>query len=215
MSLKSEIQGFDISGKSAAIIGCGGLGTNVSVHLAGAGIGSLLLVDFDVVEKRNLNRQFMFTAEDKGREKCDILAARLAAYAPECEIKTRQKKIEKTTDLADALEYDIIIAALDNIIARRIINDTCKLSKKPCINGSINGFFGMAYLYVPGETPDFEAAGLLNESSVKNLSPSVTAGITGALEAKLAIDYFLNDKSSQGVLLCYDGITIQTLKIKE
>ena len=58
MSIKSEIQGFDISGKSAVIIGCGGLGTNVSVHLAGAGVGRLLIIDYDTVEERNLNRQF-------------------------------------------------------------------------------------------------------------------------------------------------------------
>ncbi len=58
MSIKSDIQGFDISDKSAVIIGCGGLGTNVSVNLAGAGIGRLLLIDFDTVEERNLNRQY-------------------------------------------------------------------------------------------------------------------------------------------------------------
>ena len=69
MSIKSEIQGFDISGKSAVIVGCGGLGTNASVHRAGTGISRLLLIDFDTVEERNLNRQFFYTKEDTGSEK--------------------------------------------------------------------------------------------------------------------------------------------------
>ena len=101
MSLKAEIQGFDISKNSAVIIGCGGLGTNAAVHLAGAGIGRLLLVDYDTVEERNLNRQFFYTKKDTGREKCALLAKRLGAYAPETEINYHFGKYEKA--LADAL----------------------------------------------------------------------------------------------------------------
>ena len=212
MSLKSDVQGFDISKNSAVIIGCGGLGTNAAVHLAGAGIGKLLLVDFDGVEKRNLNRQFFYTEKDEGKNKCELLAERLKAYAPECEIKCINERI-KTPDFAKG--YDVIIIAVDNIETRKNVNAYCKESKIPCINGSINRGFGTAYLYIPDKTPDLEAAGCLNETGNKNMSPSTTAGIIGATEAALAIDYFLGKVQSAGKLLILDNNEINSLDIKE
>ena len=83
---KSETQGFDISGKSAAVIGCGGLGCNIAVHLAGAGIGKLRLVDYDTVSESNLNRQFLYSIEDTGNFKAKLAAERLKKYAPNAEI---------------------------------------------------------------------------------------------------------------------------------
>ena len=210
MSIKSEIQGFDISGKSAAVIGCGGLGTNVSVHLAGAGVGRLLIIDYDTVEERNLNRQFFYTPADKGEEKARLLAGRLGAYAPEVEIKYQAGKFDNTIPG----DYDILIVAVDNIATRRQANEFCKNAGIPCINGSINGFFGTAYLYIPGKTPDLETAGCLNETGNKNRSPSTTAAIIGALEAQLAVDYFLGNVQNAGKLYIYDNNEIHTLKIR-
>ena len=211
MSIKSDVQGFDISKNSAVIIGCGGLGTNAAVHLAGAGIGKLLLVDFDGVENRNLNRQFFYTEDDEGKPKCELLAKRLKAYAPECDIKCINKKI-KTPDFAKG--YDIIIIAVDNIETRKNVNAFCKESKIPCVNGNINRGFGMAYLYIPDKTPDLEAAGCLNETEVKNYSPSTTAGIIGATEAALAIDYFLGRTQNAGKLHILDNNEIQILNLR-
>lgn len=211
MSIKKDVQGFDISKNSAVIIGCGGLGTNAAVHLAGAGIGKLLLVDFDTVEERNLNRQFFFTPEDTGKEKSTLLAKRLKAYAPECEINCLTEKIKAPT-FADG--YDIIIIAVDNIETRSSVNAYCKEHKKPCINGSIHGFFGTAYLYIPEQTPDLEAAGCLNKTDNKMLSPSATAAMIGALEAQLATDFFLGKTESAGKLYIYDNNEIHTLLIR-
>ncbi len=211
MIIKSGVQGFDISKNSAVIIGCGGLGTNIAVHLAGAGIGRLLLVDFDNVEERNLNRQFFYTKDDTGKEKAGVLAKRLSAYAPETEIKSRCGRFDNS--LAEG--YDIIVIAVDNIETRKEINAYCKESKTPCVNGSIDGFFGTAYLYLPDKAPDLEAAGCLNSTDKIMHSPSVTAGIIGALEAKLATDYFLGKTDSAGKLYIYDNNEIHALKIKE
>ena len=210
MSLKSEIQGFDISSKSAAVIGCGGLGTNAAVHLAGAGIGRLLLIDYDTVEERNLNRQFFYTGADTGTEKARLLAGKLSAYAPEVDIEYRTGKFEPGVDDG----YDIIIIAVDNIGTRAEVNAYCKSCGKPCVNGSINSFFGTAYLYIPGRTPDLEAAGCLNETGNKNKSPSSTAAIIGAYEAKLATDYFLGNTDSAGKLYIYDNNEIRFLEIR-
>ncbi len=209
MSLKSEIQGFDISANSAVIVGCGGLGTNAAVHLAGAGIGRLLLIDYDTVEKRNLNRQFFYTENDTGKEKARLLAERLSAYSPESDIKYYSGRFED----APIRDYDIIIAAVDNIRARSQVNEFSNKNSVPCINGSINGFFGNAYLYLPGITPDLEAAGCLNETGIKNKSPSTTVAIIGALEAQLAIDYFLGNNHNAGKLYIYDNNEIQNLNI--
>ena len=208
MSIKSEVQGFDISNNSAVVIGCGGLGTNISVHLTGAGIGRLLLVD--TVEERNLNRQFFYTKEDIGKEKCCVLEEKLCAYAPETEIKSHHGKFEPS--LADG--YDIVIIAVDNIETRKEINAFCKKSKTPCINGSIDGFFGTAYLYLPDKTPDLKEAGGLNETDKKMHSASATAGIIGALEAQLATDYFLGKTDSAGKLYIYDNNEIHALEIR-
>lgn len=70
---KAQTQGFSLKDKSALVVGCGGLGCNVAVHLAGAGIGELTLCDFDKVSSSNLNRQFMYTVEDIGNKKSQIL----------------------------------------------------------------------------------------------------------------------------------------------
>ena len=212
MSIKSDVQGFDISKNSAVVIGCGGLGTNVAVHLAGAGIGKLLLVDFDTVEERNLNRQYFYTREDIGKPKCELLKNRLSSYAPDCEIKCL---FEKVSEFSFAESFDIIIIAVDNIETRKNVNDWCKKFKKPCINGSINRFLGLAYLFIPDKTPDLEKAGCLNETGVKNQSPSVTAGLIGTFEAKLAVDYFLGNCDSAGKLYIFDNNEIHSLCVKE
>ena len=210
MSLKSEIQGFDISGHSAAVIGCGGLGTNIAVHLAGAGIGRLLLIDYDRVEARNLNRQYFYTGADVGEEKARLLAARLQAYAPETEIAYHAGAYEAA--LCDG--YEIVLIAVDNLETRRAVNADCATSGKPFVNGSINGFFGTAYLCIPGKTPDLSAAGCLDGAGIKNRSPSSTAAIIGAYEAKLAIDYFLGHTQSAGLLYIYDNNEIRSLQIR-
>ena len=210
MSIKSKVQGFDISKNSAVIVGCGGLGTNAAVHLAGAGIGRLLLVDFDTAEERNLNRQFFYTKEDIGKEKCRLLAEKLRAYAPEAEIKSHCGRFDNS--LADG--YDIVIIAVDNIETRREVNAFCKEHKIPCVNGSIDGFFGTAYLYIPDKSPNLETAGCLNNTDKKMHSPSATAGIIGALEAQLATDYFLGKTESAGKLYIYDNNEIHALTIR-
>ena len=83
---KSLTQGFSIMDKSCAIIGLGGLGTNVAVHLAGAGIGKMYLCDYDKICKSNLNRQFFYTDEDISKDKCYVLSEKLKKYSPQSDI---------------------------------------------------------------------------------------------------------------------------------
>ncbi len=213
MNEKASVQGYDISAKSAAVIGCGGLGTNAAVHLVGAGIGRIWLCDFDTVQTRNLNRQFFYTPEDLDKPKCALLAERLQAYAPETAVIPVEEKISCQNDLSFADQADLVILAVDNIQARRIVNDYCKAKQKPLVNGGVDRAYGTAYLYVPGANADLEAAGLLQEPVRKPQSQSPVVGVIGALEAKLAVDYFLGKTETQGKLLCFDGMEITALHI--
>ncbi|MBQ5970419.1 MAG: ThiF family adenylyltransferase [Clostridia bacterium] len=214
MNEKAQVQGYDISANSAAVIGCGGLGTNVAVHLAGAGIGKLWLCDFDTVQTRNLNRQFFYTPQDVGNAKCLLLAERLRAFSPETEITPVQKRILSPKDLDFARDAELVILAVDNIDARKVTAGWCEQTGKPAVNGGVDGAYGTAYLFVPGKTASLESAGALAVPKTKPQSQSPVVGIIGALEAKLAVDYFLNNTASQGVLLCFDGLEIQKLPLK-
>lgn len=214
MNSKSSVQGYDISSSSAAIIGCGGLGTNIAVHLAGAGIGRLILCDYDTVQPSNLNRQFFYTSGDIGERKALILAERLRRYAPDTEITAIHKMISCEADLTFASDVKLLIIAVDNADARKVIASYCKKECKPYINGGVDGQFGTAYLCVPGGSPGLDEAGGLKESETKPLASSPTVGVIGALEAKLAVDHFLG-KSFGGVLYVFDKNEITALDINQ
>ena len=212
---KSDTQGFDVSSKSAAVIGCGGLGCNVAVHLAGAGIGKLTLVDFDKVSESNLNRQFLYLINDVGNYKVRLAAERLKKYSPSTEITYKSIRIDNSVNIDFLKDCDIIILAVDNNEARQVLQKFCKANNIPLVNGGINGFYGTAYLYVPEKTPCLDCAGLTEKENRNVLSVSSTAGIIGALEAEFAVKYLLNyDTDIAGILHIYDNGEINKLKIK-
>ncbi len=205
------LQGFDIFDKTAAVIGCGGLGCNIATHLACAGIGKLILCDHDTVSESNLNRQFLYTAADLGKEKVFLAEARLSATAPGTAITAVCKRIEAPEDLAFAKDADIVFAALDNNAARRAAQDFCTINRTPLVNGGVNGFFGTAYLYIPGKTPDLASAGMLTIENKKTLSVSSTVGVIGALEAHLGVRYLTGHTEQAGRLYVFDDGEITVL----
>lgn len=205
----------DLSGHSAAVVGCGGLGTNAAVHLAGMGISRLLLMDFDTVEAQNLNRQFMYTPCDVGQPKSTTLASRLRAYAPACETAADVRKICTADDLAPALGADVLIAAVDNLAARRILNDWCGAHGVPLVSGGVHGLYGHAYLYLPGRSPDLAAAGLLDAENRQPVSVSSTVGVIGALQAQLAAQALTGSGAQYGGrLYIFDHNEIHSLQIR-
>lgn len=211
---RKTIQGFSLKGKSACLIGCGGLGCNISVHLVGAGIDKLYMYDFDSVNESNLNRQFLYTEGDIGKSKCLQAKRRLTDYSSDTSIIAIEKRIEHPDDLNDAADSDIIILAVDNSEARKTVQQFAEKHGKPLVCGGIDGFYGMAYLYLPEKSPCPDCAGLnINSEAKHNISS--TAGIVGSAEASLAINYLItgNEKLS-GRLMIYDEGTFDTLKIK-
>ncbi|MBQ7596053.1 MAG: ThiF family adenylyltransferase [Clostridia bacterium] len=211
---RQALQGFDIGNKTAAVIGCGGLGCNVATHLICAGIGKLILCDSDVVSESNLNRQFLYKADDIGKEKVFLAAKRLRAILPQAEVTAVSKKIEKPEDLNFAADADIVFLAVDNNKARKTVQDFCLSENIPLVNGGVNGFFGTAYLWIPYKAKDITSAGLLFSENGKTLSVSSTVGVIGALEAHLGIKYLTGDTQAAGYLYVFDGGEIKKLKIQ-
>lgn len=213
MNRKEEVQGFCISGKSACVVGCGGLGCNIAVHLVGAGIGKLILCDFDKITESNLNRQFLYTKNDIGKSKCDVLKKRLSDFSQDTEIEGIDLKIETESDMQFAKGCDIILLAVDNIDARKAVQDFAAKNRIPLVCGGIDGFYGMAYLYVPDYSPCPDCAGLNIDSQTK-YNISATAGIIGSAQSALAIKYLLTEnKQLAGKILIYDEDIFDTLKI--
>ena len=205
---------IDISRKTVCLIGCGGLGCNVSVHLAGAGTGKIFLCDFDRVEESNLNRQFLYTLSDIGKSKCETLKERLSAYAPQTEITTVEKKITDEDDLDFALDCDLMILAVDNNETRAVVNRFCLKNRIPVIDGGISGFYGRMYFCIPEKTPCLFCAGMVSGIG-KTVSVSSTAGIIGSLEASAAIRYLSSgDESMSGKIYVYDSDRFDVLCVR-
>lgn len=210
---KEKTQGFSIKDKSACIIGCGGLGCNIAVHLVGAGIGKLILCDFDKVCQSNLNRQFLYIKEDIGKSKCQKAKERLSLYSNDTVLQCIERKIKKTDDMSFAKDCDIILLAVDNSEARKVVQSFAVKEGIPLVCGGIDGFYGMSYLFIPYISPCPDCAGL-NEVSKAKHSVSSTAGIIGSAQAALAVRYLTtkNNKLS-GKILIYDEGSFDTLKI--
>ena len=214
MTDRAAIQGFSLRDKCAAVLGCGGLGCNIATHLACAGIGRLILCDFDTVSESNLNRQFLYSVADLGKDKVALAAARLKGISPETEIVPVNKKIASPADLGFALGADILFAAVDNNAARAAAQAFCAENGLPLANGGVNGFYGSAYLYLPGRTPDLTAAGMLSAENGTTRSVSSTVGVIGALEVHLGVRFLLGDASPAGRLHIFDNGEIHVLAIK-
>ena len=210
---KKLTQGFEIREKVCAVIGLGGLGTNVAVHLAGAGVGKMYLCDFDTVSETNLNRQFMYTAEDVGEYKCDILKGRLSQYAPSGEYISANEKIASISQMDFLKNCDIIFSCADNNEARLVIEEFCRENNIALVHGGIDGFYGVAYLYVPSHSLTPSQAGLCEGGKAK-FNISSVAGVIGSFQASLGIKYLLTGNSDLGGrILVFDENKTDTLNL--
>lgn len=214
LKIKQQTQGFDLSDKTAAVVGLGGLGCNIAVHLAGAGFKRIYLFDYDTVSESNLNRQFFYKKEDIGKSKTEAAKAFLSAYAPETDFVTVEGKIEEVDNLECAKNCDIIFSALDNSETRLILETFSINHSIPLVSGGIDGFYGMAQLFLPGESARPSELGLAEKGKAQS-NISAAAGVIGSLQASLGIKYLLTkDKSLSKKLFIFDETEISTLKLK-
>ena len=205
------------------VIGAGGLGSPAAVYLALAGVGTLGIVDFDVVELSNLQRQILHSTETIGKPKLESAKDRLRALNPNVEVATHELKLTSENALGIFKDYDVIADGTDNFPTRYLINDACVLTGKPNVFGSIFRFEGQASVFwglkgpcyrclypeppPPGEVPSCAEAGVFG----------VLPGIIGSIQAVEAIKLLLGiGEPLVGRLLLYDALdqSFRTLNIQ-
>lgn len=176
------------------IVGAGGLGSAVAYYLAAAGVGHLGLVDGDLVDLSNLQRQILYQTGDLRKPKVEVAKARLAALNPELKIEAIYGNLEEENALSLIGRYDVVVDCTDNFTARFSINDTCVRLGKPFIHGAVSSFFGQVMTVVPGAGPCFrcifpEEPQGYSASDSGVLSP--LPGTIGTVQATEVIKYIL------------------------
>jgi len=136
---------------TALVVGAGGLGSPISTYLAVAGVGKIVLADFDSVELSNLNRQFLHHEKDVGIEKIKSAEEKLLSLNPKIKVETIREKI--TDENADSIvpPCDIIINALDNFDTRHVLNRLAVKRNIPLVHGAVSGYRGQATTVIPGK----------------------------------------------------------------
>jgi molybdopterin/thiamine biosynthesis adenylyltransferase/rhodanese-related sulfurtransferase/molybdopterin converting factor small subunit len=182
---------------SVLLIGTGGLGAPLGMYLAAAGIGRLGLVDFDVVDASNLQRQIIHGTKDVGRPKIASARDRLQDINPHVEIETHETRVTSENALRLFVNYDVIVDGTDNFPTRYLVNDACVLTGKPNVYGSIFRFEGQASVFWAERGPCYRC--LYPEPPPPGLVPScaeggvlgVLPGIIGAIQANETIKIIL------------------------
>jgi sulfur-carrier protein adenylyltransferase/sulfurtransferase len=182
---------------SILMIGTGGLGAPVGMYLAAAGVGRLGLVDFDVVDASNLQRQIIHGTKDVGRPKIASARDRIEDINPHVEIETHETRLTSANALRLLANYDVIVDGTDNFPTRYLVNDACVLTGKPNVYGSIFRFEGQASVFWAERGPCYRC--LYPEPPPPGLVPScaeggvlgVLPGIIGAIQANEAIKIVL------------------------
>jgi molybdopterin/thiamine biosynthesis adenylyltransferase/rhodanese-related sulfurtransferase len=206
---------------SILLIGAGGLGSPLGLYLAAAGVGRLGLVDFDVVDFSNLQRQVLHGTSDVGRPKLHSARDRLAAINPEVRIDLYEERLSSQNVMRIFGPYDIVIDGTDNFPTRYLVNDACVLLKKPNVYGSIFRFDGQASIFYPpygpcyrclypeppppGEVPSCAEGGVLG----------ILPGVIGVIQATEAVKLLLGKGEPLiGRLMHYDALAMKFREFK-
>lgn len=185
-----------LRGARVLVVGAGGLGSPVALYLAAAGVGTIGLVDFDVVDTSNLQRQVLHSSPDVGRPKVDSAAEKLRALNPNVRVVAHRERFCAANAEALVGGYDFIVDAVDNYAAKFLINDACVLAGRPFSHGGVLRFEGDAMTYVPGHACYrcvFNAPpppGVVPTCAEAGVLGSV-AGVLGTIQATETLKYFL------------------------
>jgi adenylyltransferase/sulfurtransferase len=202
-------------------VGTGGLGSPLALYLAAAGIGTLGLVDFDVVDASNLQRQIIHSTKDIGRKKLDSAAEKLVALNPAINIIKHETMLTSANALEIIGQYDIVADGTDNFPTRYLVNDACVLLNKPNAYGSIFRFEGQASVFCTEEGPCYRC--LYPEPPPPGLVPScaeggvlgILPGLVGVIQATEVIKLILGEGEPLiGRLVLVDALKLKFRELK-
>lgn len=197
------------------LVGAGGLGSPAGFYLAAAGVGTLGVVDSDVVDRSNLQRQILHTNASVGRPKTESAAERIAALNPDVRVVRHDLRLDAGNVLEVMAPYDIVVDGCDNFTTKYLVTDAAVLTGKPVVYGSIYRFDGQASVFVPGDGPCYRC--LYPEPTPSELAPScdeagvlgVLPGVIGLIQATEALKLLLGrGQTLKGRLLTYDALAM-------
>src|SRR5215204_5393543 len=203
------------------LVGAGGLGSPAALYLAAAGVGTLGVVDADIVDDSNLQRQVIHTTERVGMPKVESARIAIEALNPDVNVVKHETRLDQSNVLDIFADYDVILDGTDNFATRYLINDACVLLDKPNAHGSIFRFEGQATTFIPHQGPCYrclfptppppELAASCAEAGVLGLLPG-TIGIIQATEtAKLILGI---GEPLVGRLLTYDALEMEFRELR-
>ncbi|MGA2571415.1 MAG: molybdopterin-synthase adenylyltransferase MoeB [Terracidiphilus sp.] len=202
-------------------VGTGGLGSPLALYLAAAGVGTLGLVDFDVVDASNLQRQIIHSTADIGRKKLDSAEEKLKALNPDLNVLKHDTRLTSANALEILKDYDVIADGTDNFPTRYLVNDACVLLGKPNVYGAVFRFEGQASIFGAGEGPCYRC--LYPEPPPPGLAPScaeggvlgILPGLIGIIQAAETIKLLLGKGSPLvGRLLLVDALNMRFRELK-
>jgi len=205
-------QGKLLSSK-VLLVGAGGLGSPAGLYLAAAGVGTIGLVDSDVVDLSNLQRQILHTNDSVGKPKTESGERTLRALNPDVKVVRHDLRLDSTNIMDVIAPYDVILDGSDNFTTKYLVNDAAVLANKPNVYGSIFRFDGQATTFVPRQGPCYRC--LFPEPTPAEMAPScdeagvlgVLPGVVGLVQATEAIKLLLGrGRTLVGRLLTYDAL---------
>jgi adenylyltransferase/sulfurtransferase len=214
---------FKLLKSKVLLVGAGGLGSPAGVYLAASGVGTLGLVDYDVVDESNLQRQILHWTSSVGTPKVDSARRTLYEVNPDVKVQTHPVHLDASNVVDIFKDYDVIVSGSDNFTTAYMVNDAAVMLKKPVVYGSIFRFDGQASTFIPYQGPCFRC--LYASATPPELAPScdeagvlgVLPGVIGLIQATEVIKLLLNIGTTlSGRLLTYDALemTFRQFKIR-
>lgn len=188
------------------VIGAGGLGSPAITVLAEAGVGTIGIADGDVVERSNLNRQFLYTPDRIGRPKAECAAKWVKSFRPDCQVKAwscvfGRQELERVLP-----EYDFVLSCVDSIESRSAVNESCTAFGIPFVDGAIDGMYGTVQAVLSREDPCLSCINPKKGGPEHtSISFAPVTMVIGALEAEIALKYLAGIFRTQGRLYSFDG----------
>ena len=204
----------------ALIVGAGGLGSPSAVYLALAGVGAIGIVDFDVVDLSNLQRQILHHTNDVGRPKLQSARDNIHAYNPDVNVVMHEARLESDNAMDIIGQYDLVINGADNFATRYLVNDACYLLGKPLVDGSILIFDGQSTVFLPGQGcyrclfPSPPPPGMVPNCAEAGVLGALT-GLVGSIQATEALKLILGiGESLSSRLVLIDALSMSFREVK-